>query len=62
MTEAIPGIPAWSYVAADTDSPVLETTVGGILRAAAAQYPDRLPWSREPPMPLRGGAGPTRSS
>ena len=31
-----------SYVPADTSSPVLETTVGGILREAAARAPDRV--------------------
>ena len=31
-----------SYVPADTSSPVLETTVGGILREAAAMAPDRI--------------------
>ena len=31
-----------SYVPADTSSPVLETTVGGILRDAAARAPDRV--------------------
>ncbi len=31
-----------SYVPADTSSPVLETTVGGILREAAARAPDQV--------------------
>ena len=31
-----------SYVPADTSSPVLETTVGGILRDAAARAPDQV--------------------
>ena len=31
-----------SYVAADTSSPLLETTVGGLLREAAADSPDRI--------------------
>ena len=31
-----------SYVPADTSSPVLETTVGGILREAAAKAPDTV--------------------
>ena len=31
-----------SYVPADTSSPVLETTVGGILRDAAARAPDTV--------------------
>jgi len=33
---------AMSYWPADTSAPVLETTVGGVLRAAAAAGPDRL--------------------
>ena len=41
MSETTQGLPQWSYVAADTETPVLETTVGGILRDAAARYPDR---------------------
>ena len=35
-------VPDWSYVAADESEPVLETTVGGILRAAAARHPERV--------------------
>ena len=35
------GIPDWSYVPADTSAPILETTVGGILRDAASRHPDR---------------------
>ncbi|MEM6705501.1 MAG: AMP-binding protein [Acidobacteriota bacterium] len=31
-----------SYVPADASSPVLDTTVGGVLRAAAAEHPERL--------------------
>jgi acyl-CoA synthetase (AMP-forming)/AMP-acid ligase II len=31
-----------SYWPADTSTPVLETTVGGVLRAAAATHPDRV--------------------
>jgi hypothetical protein len=33
---------AASYWPADVSEPVLETTIGGILRAAAAAGPDRL--------------------
>lgn len=33
-------LPQWSYVPADTSAPVLETTVGGVLKDAAKQYPD----------------------
>ena len=36
------GVPDWSYVPADKSKPVLETTVGGILRTAAARHPDRV--------------------
>jgi fatty-acyl-CoA synthase len=36
------GVPDWSYVPADKSEPVLETTVGGILRTAAARHPDRV--------------------
>lgn len=35
------GVPDWSYVPADESEPVLETTVGGILRTAAARHPER---------------------
>jgi fatty-acyl-CoA synthase len=35
------GIPDWSYIPADTSEPILETTVGGILREAASRHPDR---------------------
>lgn len=34
-------IPTMSYVPADTTVPILETTVGGVLREAAATWPDR---------------------
>lgn len=33
---------ATSYWPADTSAPVMETTVGGVLRAAAAAWPGRL--------------------
>ena len=33
---------ATSYWPADRSSPVLDTTVGGVLRAAAGQAPDRV--------------------
>ncbi len=60
-----------SYVPADTSSPLRESTVGGILREAAAEAPDRLALvegiaGRAPAMDLRrapvaGGGGGTRS-
>ncbi|XOV87656.1 MAG: AMP-binding protein [Pseudomonadota bacterium] len=35
-------IPAWSYVPADTSITIRDSTVGGILREAAARYPTRV--------------------
>ncbi len=35
------GIPTRSYVPADTSAPILETTVGGVLREAASKWPDQ---------------------
>jgi fatty-acyl-CoA synthase len=42
-----------SYWPADTSSPVLETTVGGLLRTAAAQAPDRIALISGDPDPAR---------
>jgi fatty-acyl-CoA synthase len=42
-----------SYWPADTSSPVLETTVGGVLRTAAAQAPDRIALISGDPDPAR---------
>jgi fatty-acyl-CoA synthase len=46
-------IPAWSYVPADTSEPVRDTTVGDILRDAAAKYPDRIALIEGIPEPTR---------
>ena len=50
---------ATSYWPADTSEPVLETTVGGVLRAAAAAGPDLLAMVGGFPIPACAGAGPT---
>ncbi len=46
MSEAVVGtargLPEWSYVPADTSEPILDTTVGGVLREVAARCPDRM--------------------
>jgi fatty-acyl-CoA synthase len=42
-----------SYWPADTSSPVLETTVGGVLRTAAVQTPDRIALISGDPEPAR---------
>ena len=44
---------ATSYWPADTSEPVLETTVGGVLRAAAAQVPDQVALISGDPDPAR---------
>jgi fatty-acyl-CoA synthase len=44
---------ATSYWPADTSAPVLETTVGGVLRAAAAQAPDQVALISGGPDPAR---------
>lgn len=36
------GLPEWSYVPADTSQPILDTTVGGVLREVAAKFPGRM--------------------
>ena len=35
-------LPEWSYVPADTSEPILATTVGSILKEAAAKHPGRM--------------------
>ena len=41
-SEESKSLPEWSYVPADTSSPILDTTVGGVLRQAAEKHPDRM--------------------
>ena len=53
---------ATSYWPADTSEPVLETTVGGILRAAADAGPDLTAMVAGVPTRPSAGAGPTPSS
>jgi fatty-acyl-CoA synthase len=38
VTNEHKSLPAWSYVGADTSVPILETTVGGVLRQAATRH------------------------
>ena len=53
---------ATSYWPADTSEPVVETTVGGVLRAAAAAGPDMLAMVGGVPDPACAGAGPMPGS